>query len=335
MQNRIRHWRRERGLSQEALGRLVGLAKPTISKLERGELRLRDVTISRLVEALGVSAGELLGDYALGGSEIPPDDGEAVETTHFGFGTVDMAEKARLVGGVFASVARNYDLMNDLMSGGVHRLWKADMIAALRPRPGIRLLDLAGGTGDIARRVMARIATVQSGAATTGGRIVVCDASEAMLGVGRDRALDDGIVAGIATGIDWLCGDAEDLPLADASMDACTIAFGIRNVTRVERALAEVRRVLKPGGRFLCLEFSHVRAPALAALYDAYSFRVLPTLGAVVAGDRDSYRYLVESIRRFPDQESFAAMIADAGLGQVSYRNLTGGIAALHSAWRI
>ncbi len=335
MQNRIRHWRRERGLSQEALGRLVGLAKPTISKLERGELRLRDVTISRLVEALGVSANELLGDYAAGAggsaAEPPPDHGEAAETTHFGFGTVDVAEKARLVGGVFASVARNYDVMNDLMSGGVHRLWKSDMIAALRPRPGIRLLDLAGGTGDIARRVMARIATVQAGDAKAGGRIVVCDASEAMLGVGRDRALDDGIVAGI----DWLCGDAENLPLADASMDACTIAFGIRNVTRVERALGEVRRVLKPGGRFLCLEFSHVRAPALAALYDAYSFRVLPTLGAVVAGDRDSYRYLVESIRRFPDQESFAAMIADAGLGQVSYRNLTGGIAALHSAWRI
>ncbi|MFP6742783.1 MAG: bifunctional demethylmenaquinone methyltransferase/2-methoxy-6-polyprenyl-1,4-benzoquinol methylase UbiE [Alphaproteobacteria bacterium] len=329
MENHIRHWRRERGLSQEALGKLVGLGKPTISKLERGDLRLRDITIAKLVDALDVPAHDLLGDYASGmtrageAPEIAPskDTTEAGETD-FGFQRVAMADKAGMVAEVFASVAPKYDLMNDLMSMGIHRLWKAEMIAWLKPRGAMRIADVAGGTGDIAFRILER---------ATGAHVSVCDINPAMLAVGRDRALDRGIL----DGIDWLCGDAESLPLADASLDAVTIAFGIRNVTHLDAALVEARRVLRPGGRFLCLEFSHVALPALAPLYDAYSFKLLPLLGKIVANDRESYQYLVESIRQFPDQETFKAMITDAGLGQCRYRNLSGGVAALHSAWRI
>ena len=335
MENRIRHWRRERGLSQEALGRMVGLGKPTISKLERGALRLRDVTIAKLVDALDVPAEALLGDYASGMTGAPADSAETVAggnggaaaanpngESNFGFERIALADKAAMVREVFASVAPSYDLMNDLMSAGIHRLWKADMIAWLKPRGGMRIADVAGGTGDIAFRILER---------APGARVSVCDVNSAMLGVGRDRALD----RGITSGIDWLCGDAEDLPFGAGSMDALTIAFGIRNVSHIEAALAEARRVLKPGGRFLCLEFSRLAVPALEPLYDAYSFRLLPALGEIVAGNRAAYRYLVESIRGFPDQDRFAAMISDAGLGQCRYRNLSGGIAALHSAWRI
>ena len=326
MENRIRYWRHARGLSQEALGKMVGLGKPTISKLERGDLRLRDVTIAKLVDALGVPANELLGDYAAGMGEARAADTGAVDAgpAHFGFRRVAVEDKARLVRDVFSSVASRYDLMNDLMSLGVHRLWKAEMIDWLRPTPRMRAVDVAGGTGDIAIRIVER-------AGGDGGGVIVCDANESMLAVGRDRALD----RGVTRGIDWLCGDAEALPLGDASIDAYTIAFGIRNVTRIDRALAEARRVLRPGGRFLCLEFSGLVVPALAPLYEAYSFNLLPALGAAVTGDREAYQYLVESIRRFPDQETFAAMIADAGLANVRYRNLSAGVAALHSAWRI
>jgi demethylmenaquinone methyltransferase/2-methoxy-6-polyprenyl-1,4-benzoquinol methylase len=241
----------------------------------------------------------------------------------FGFRRVDATEKPALVRGVFERVASRYDLMNDLMSGGVHRLWKTAMIDWLAPRPGQLLLDVAGGTGDIAFRYLAR--------AGKGGQVVVCDLTQAMLAVGRDRAIDRGIVEGI----DWLAGDAQALPLADRSVDAYTIAFGLRNVTDIDRALAEARRVLKPGGRFLCLEFSQVVLPVLKEFYDVYSFRVLPWMGRVVAGDRDSYLYLVESIRRFPAQGALIERMAAAGFGQASYRNLSGGIAALHSGWRI
>lgn len=234
-------------------------------------------------------------------------------------------DKAGLVRTVFDSVARRYDLMNDLMSGGIHRLWKGDLVAWLKPRPGMRLVDVGGGTGDVAFRFLAA-----SGGIATGSRAIVCDTSPRMIEAGRDRAID----RGLADGIHWVCADAESLPLQGASLDAYTIAFGIRNVTDMDRALAEARRVLKPGGRFLCLEFSHVVLPALRPLYDAYSFNVIPLLGAVVAGDRAAYEYLVESIRRFPDQVSFAERIAAAGLSHVRYRNLSGGIAALHSAWR-
>jgi demethylmenaquinone methyltransferase/2-methoxy-6-polyprenyl-1,4-benzoquinol methylase len=257
------------------------------------------------------------------GSDAACDDGRphgGTGSTHFGFRTVPMDEKSTLVRGVFDRVARRYDLMNDLMSGGLHRLWKAALIDWLEPRPGMRLLDVGGGTGDIARRFL------EAG----GGHVTVVDVNEAMLRVGRDRSVD----AGRLGALDWVCGDAEQLPIPDAAVDAFTIAFCIRNVTRVDSALAEARRVLRPGGRFLCLEFSRVALPLLDRPYDSYSFRVLPALGRIVAGDRDAYRYLVESIRRFPDQLAFAGMIADAGLGRVRHRNLAGGIAALHSAWR-
>lgn len=244
----------------------------------------------------------------------------ASSTTHFGFRTVDTDDKTDLVKGVFDSVARRYDLMNDLMSGGIHRLWKKVMIDRLNPRPQMRVLDVGGGTGDIAFRILDRAAA----------SVAVVDINEEMLAVGRDRALELGRLADI----DWICGNAEKLPFADASMDAYTIAFCIRNVTHIPEALNEARRVLKPGGHFLCLEFSRVAIPALDRLYDAYSFRVLPALGQAVTGDGDAYRYLAESIRRFPSQEAFARMIGEAGLDLRKYRNLSGGIAALHSAWR-
>jgi demethylmenaquinone methyltransferase/2-methoxy-6-polyprenyl-1,4-benzoquinol methylase len=257
----------------------------------------------------------------------PTDQARERLATSFGYQDVEPQDKSRLVGAMFARVAGRYDLMNDLMSGGVHRLWKAAMIDWLAPRPGMRLLDVAGGTGDIAFRILDRLA--RRGAAAP--RIIVCDVNASMLEVGRDRALDANRLAAI----EWLCADAEALPLPDRSVDAYTIAFGIRNVTRIDRALAEARRVLAPGGRFLCLEFATMPPSALRRAYDAYSFTVLPWLGERVAGDRAAYRYLVESIRRFPDQATFARLIAAAGLERVRYRDLSGGIAALHSAWRL
>lgn len=241
-------------------------------------------------------------------------------TTHFGFKTVGLQEKAGLVKGVFDHVAHRYDLMNDLMSGGIHRLWKAAMIDWLAPRPDMRLLDVGGGTGDIALRARARGVE----------RIVVVDINAEMLRVGRDRAID----RGQCDGLHWVCGDVEQLPVADGSVDAFTIAFCLRNVTRIECALAEARRVLKPGGRFLCLEFSRVTLPLLDRVYDAYSFQALPLLGRFVADNAEAYRYLAESIRRFPAQDRFAKMIAEAGFDQIKYRNYSGGIAAIHSAWR-
>ncbi len=241
----------------------------------------------------------------------------------FGARPVDPEEKARLVGEVFARVAGRYDLMNDLMSGGVHRLWKDALVDWLVPRSGMRVLDLAGGTGDVAFRILER----------TDGRagVVLADISPAMLEVGRDRALDRGWLGELV----FVAADAEALPFADRSFDAVTIAFGIRNVTRIDRALAEIRRVLRPGGRFLCLEFSRVVLPWLDRLYERYAFHVLPRLGRLVLGDAASYRYLAESIRRFPDQHAFARLIEEAGLARVRFRNLSGGIAAIHSAWRL
>ena len=246
-------------------------------------------------------------------------------TTHFGFREVAEDEKAGMVRDVFDSVASKYDLMNDLMSLGIHRLWKSAMMDWLRPRPGMTLLDVGGGTGDIAFRFLER----------GGAGVTVCDINEEMLRVGQARAIDQGMLKGFADGgIDWVTGDAENLPFPDNSFDAFTIAFCIRNVTHPENALREARRVLKPGGRFLCLEFSKVVLPLLDEIYDKWSFDVLPVLGEKVAGDRASYQYLAESIRRFPPQEAFKAMIADAGLSRPEYRNLSGGIAAMHSAWR-
>jgi demethylmenaquinone methyltransferase / 2-methoxy-6-polyprenyl-1,4-benzoquinol methylase len=233
--------------------------------------------------------------------------------THFGFRSVPEGDKARLVRGVFDSVAGRYDLMNDLMSGGIHRLWKAAMIGWLNPRGAMR---------DIAFRILDRARQAE---------VIVADINASMLEQGRNRAIDQARLQRLT----WACMDAERLALPDRSVDAYTIAFGIRNVTHIDIALAEAFRVLKPGGRFLCLEFSKVRNPALASLYDAYSFNILPKIGGFVAKDEDSYRYLVESIRRFPNQDGFAQMIAAAGFSNIQVRDLSGGIAALHSARRI
>jgi demethylmenaquinone methyltransferase / 2-methoxy-6-polyprenyl-1,4-benzoquinol methylase len=243
-------------------------------------------------------------------------------TTHFGFQTVPESEKAGMVHGVFTRVANRYDVMNDLMSVGIHRLWKDAMMDWLAPRPGQKLLDVAGGTGDIAFRFLAR---AKSGHAT------VCDLTESMLIEGRKRAEAENL----ADSLDWIVGDAMALPFPDNSFDVYTISFGIRNVTRIADALSEAFRVLRPGGRLMVLEFSQLPNPAMQWAYDRYSFNVIPLMGQIVANDRDSYQYLVESIRKFPDQDRFAAMISDAGFEQVKYRNLSMGIAALHSGWKI
>jgi demethylmenaquinone methyltransferase/2-methoxy-6-polyprenyl-1,4-benzoquinol methylase len=243
--------------------------------------------------------------------------------THFGYETVPESEKAGRVHGVFASVASRYDLMNDAMSLGIHRLWKDAALDWLAPRLGMRLLDVAGGTGDIAFRFLARVGG--------DGHATVLDMTEDMLVEGRRRAE----ATTFAEALDWVVGDAMSLPFAEASFDAYTISFGIRNVTRIEEALAEAYRVLRPGGRLLVLEFSQVPEPSLRWLYDRYSLNVIPALGQALVGDRASYQYLVESIRRFPDQERFASMIAAAGFGQVRYRNLSMGVAALHSGWKL
>jgi demethylmenaquinone methyltransferase/2-methoxy-6-polyprenyl-1,4-benzoquinol methylase len=241
----------------------------------------------------------------------------------FGFRRVTEAEKTRLVRDVFDRVATRYDLMNDLMSAGIHRRWKAQLIDEIGPRPGQTLLDLAGGTGDIARRFLARAGKESA--------VLICDINKEMLRAGRDRSIDRGILDGIL----WVAGDAENLPLATGSIDVCTISFGLRNVTRIDKALTEIRRALKPGGRFFCLEFSRVEAPLLRRAYDLYSFTVLPQLGHIVAHDRDAYQYLVESIRRFPPQEKLATMMREAGFERVRWRNLSGGIAAIHAGWRL
>jgi demethylmenaquinone methyltransferase/2-methoxy-6-polyprenyl-1,4-benzoquinol methylase len=250
---------------------------------------------------------------------------EPTDETHFGYRTVRRERKAGMVRDVFDGVAEQYDLMNDLMSGGLHRLWKRALVDWLRPRAPMTVLDLAGGTGDVTRRILARLEGDPE------SRVIACDINLSMLEVGRDRAIDDGHLAGI----EWLCGDAERLPLDERSVDAVTVAFGLRNVTDLDTALAEAHRVLRPGGRFICLEFSRVVIPLMDRLYDQYSFRLLPAIGDLVTGRADAYRYLVESIRQFPAQDDFAARIEDAGLGNVRYRNLSGGIVALHSAWRL
>ena len=243
------------------------------------------------------------------------------ETTDFGFRDVPLADKKPLVRAVFESVAPRYDLMNDLMSLGVHRVWKRIFVAALDPRPNRRLLDLAGGTGDISFGWLAR----------GGGPVVMSDINPAMLGVGRDRALQ----RGFASGLSFLVADAERLPLPDRCMDRVSIAFGLRNCTDKAAVLAEARRVLKPGGRFFCLEFSRLKVDAFRPIYDAWSFSVLPRLGARFAGDADSYQYLAESIRMFPDQATLAGMMETAGMSRVHVQNLSGGIAAIHSGWRL
>ncbi|MGE0563347.1 MAG: bifunctional demethylmenaquinone methyltransferase/2-methoxy-6-polyprenyl-1,4-benzoquinol methylase UbiE [Pseudolabrys sp.] len=248
------------------------------------------------------------------------------QDTHFGYETVRLGDKQARVDEVFHSVARRYDLMNDLMSGGLHRAWKEAMVTALNPprsEKPFALLDLAGGTGDIAQRV------IEAGG--PGVHVTVCDINTEMLAVGRERTAARGL-DGV---IEFREGNAEELPFADKSFDAVTIAFGIRNVPRIERALGEAHRVLRIGGRFLCLEFSSVDMPGLDRLYELYSFNVIPRVGEAVTGDRDAYQYLVESIRKFPKPKAFAQMIEAAGFRRVSFTPMTGGVVALHSGWRL
>ena len=245
--------------------------------------------------------------------------------TAYGFRQVAEGEKQGLVNDVFHKVASRYDLMNDLMSGGLHRLWKDAMVAWLNPpkREGWRVLDVAGGTGDIAFRIVE--------ASRCCAHATVLDINGSMLKVGEERAQE----RGLGGHVDFVEANAEDLPFADATFDAYTIAFGIRNVPRIDVALSEAFRVLKPGGRFLCLEFSEVEMPVLDKVYEAWSFRAIPQIGTMVAGDGEPYRYLVESIAKFPNQRNFGAMIERAGFERVTWRNYSGGIAALHSGWKL
>ena len=247
---------------------------------------------------------------------------QSEKTTHFGFETVSESEKAGRVQGVFGSVASRYDIMNDVMSGGIHRLWKDAMMDWLAPRSGQKLLDVAGGTGDIAYRFLKRAGQ---------GHATVLDLTEEMRVEGRKRAEASQMI----DQLDWSVGDAMALPFPDNGFDVYTISFGIRNVTRPQDALNEAFRVLRPGGRLMVLEFSQIPNPAMQWAYDKYSFNLIPLMGQLIANDRDSYQYLVESIRKFPDQETFLKMVRSAGFENAKYRNLTAGVACLHSGWKI
>jgi demethylmenaquinone methyltransferase/2-methoxy-6-polyprenyl-1,4-benzoquinol methylase len=266
-------------------------------------------------------------------------------TESFGFRRVSAGDKPRLVGKVFDSVASRYDIMNDFMSGGLHRLWKAELIWRMRPAPGRHLVDVAGGTGDIATAYLAHAAKVaakvakkneakvgkKSGPNAGPARATIIDINQAMIETGRDRAIDRGQIKGI----DWTVGDATALPLNNSVADQYSIAFGIRNVTGIETALTEAYRILKPGGQFYCLEFGPMPRSPLKPLYEFYSFNIVPMIGQIVASDGDAYRYLVESIRRFPNATRFQAMIEEAGFSQVRSRPMSGGIVNLFSAWRL
>ena len=241
------------------------------------------------------------------------------ESEWFGYEQVDPKDKAGKVQDVFDSVADQYDIMNDVMSGGMHRLWKDALIRMISPRADKALLDLAGGTGDVSFRYRKK--------AGDKSQITVCDINENMLNVGQDRAIDKGIL----NGMDWIVGDAQDLPFEDNSFDVCTIVFGLRNVPKIDDALAQIYRVLKPGGQFFCMEFSKVKTPILEKIYDTYSFKILPKMGEIIAKDRESYQYLAESIRQFPPQEELAERMKQVGFEHVKYRNLTGGIVAIHN----
>ncbi len=250
-------------------------------------------------------------------------------TATYGFRDVDSRDKPSLVKSVFDRVADRYDIMNDVMSGGAHRIWKDIALTKLNPQPGEILLDVAGGTGDIAKRFVRRAKETarRRGQPAPAAAAIICDYNLEMLNAGRKRGLDERI--------SWTCGDALNLPFPDQRFDAVTISFGLRNVVDIDAALRDMWRVLKPGGRFLCLEFSRVRSGALAALYDAFSFNVIPPLGRLIAGDSEPYQYLVESIRRFPPQEALAEKMRAAGFAKVGFTDLSGGIAAIHMGWRV
>ncbi|XP_067938812.1 ubiquinone/menaquinone biosynthesis C-methyltransferase UbiE-like isoform X2 [Watersipora subatra] len=264
------------------------------------------------------------------GNVVEGHDSDSIAKTHFGFETVPETEKVEKVYEVFKNVAETYDLMNDVMSVGIHRLWKDEFVHQLVPHDGMKLIDVAGGTGDIAFRYMK-----YRGSSTTAGigkrEVTVCDINEHMLKVGERRANEQYLTEGIS----WLQGNAESLPVSSNTYDAFTIAFGIRNCTNIPKVLSEAYRVLKPGGRFMCLEFSEMTIPVLQSLYDLYSFQVIPVLGHVIAKDWNSYQYLVESIRRFPNQSTFADWIRDAGFSNVSWNDLSLGIVAIHSGFKI
>lgn len=250
------------------------------------------------------------------------DTAQNPESTQFGERAVTPDEKTGLVRDVFDSVADQYDIMNDLMSGGVHRLWKNHLIKKIRPTAGLSYLDVAGGTGDIAFRIREEVGA--------DAQITLCDLNWDMLRVGRDRSIDRGFLTPKSGSFNWITGNAESLPVPDESIDVYTIAFGLRNVTRIDDALKEAFRVLKPGGRFYCLEFSHVKNPLISKLYDGFSFGVIPHIGQAIANDRDSYQYLVESIRKFPKQRVLQHRLSQAGFSNTSYENLTFGVAAIH-----
>ncbi len=247
-------------------------------------------------------------------------------TASFGFKEVSPKEKTDLVTSVFRRVAEHYDVMNDVMSLGIHRYWKNELITMLRPRPGMHLLDMAGGTGDIAFRFLEACAGF-----TPSSFVTVCDRNDKMLYEGKRKAINKGVLKGLS----WICGDAAEIPFKDNTFDAYTISFGLRNVTEIDKALREAHRVLKTGGQFFCLEFSKVTSKTLEKLYDFYSFQVIPKMGALVADDKEAYQYLVESIARFPDQQTLADKIKEAGFAQVSWRNLSQGVVAVHSALKL
>ncbi|KAF2071786.1 hypothetical protein CYY_006893 [Polysphondylium violaceum] len=265
--------------------------------------------------------------------------------THFGFQTVNKNDKESMVKEVFDNVSSSYDLMNDVMSMGIHRLWKDELISTLNPTPGSHLLDVAGGTGDISFRFLEKIKQSPYYLPAIGANppkntslpssATVFDINQSMLDQGKKRGILNGYNETTDPSIDWVQGNSENLPFKDETFNCYTVSFGIRNCTNVDQVLKEAHRVLKKGGRFLCLEFSQIPNPALRYMYDTYSFNVIPVMGQLVVGDRDSYQYLVESIRKFPDQETFADMMRDAGFQQVTYKNLSFGICAIHSGWKL
>ncbi|CAF4804102.1 unnamed protein product [Pieris macdunnoughi] len=265
----------------------------------------------------------------------PNDQSTERKQTHFGFDTIDEEEKTKKVHEVFETVADKYDVMNDVMSLGIHRVWKDIFMQKLAPRPGTKLLDMAGGTGDITFRYINYLRNIGQKQTDKPSHVTVSDINQSMLDVGKIRAERQGYKGDPLVSIDWLCADAEKLPIPDESYNAYTIAFGIRNCTHVDKVLEEAFRVLQPGGRFMCLEFSHLSNTQLQWMYDQYSFQVIPVLGQLVAGQWKPYQYLVESIRQFPDQDRFKAMIEDAGFRQVTYENLTFGVCSIHSGFKL